>query len=113
MGKNVTDVLKEHGGYLGHEEGWNELTLGLAKVLELVDPDYHITTVKEKFGGLRFYADPSDKCTDGDLFYALIDWAEQWSFVTCEMCGVHDVTTETTQGWVKTLCAKDREKRYE
>src|ERR1035437_9445771 len=41
--------------------------------------------VKEKFGGLRFYADGGDKCTG-----TLIDDAEDLSYSICEECGRMD-----------------------
>ena len=53
--------------------------------------------VKEKFGGLRMYADYSDDYVDG-----VISIAQSLSFKTCETCGAPGKQTET--GWIFTLC---------
>lgn len=53
--------------------------------------------VKEKFGGLRFYADNCDDYTRG-----VIDMAESMSYRTCEVCGSPGV--KRSGGWIKTLC---------
>jgi len=86
--------------------------------------------VKEKFGGLRFYRDichiPYEdyiKNTDskqqmceidfsdmmqliGDKVDHLIEMAELRSFQVCETCGTDEDVTQTTKGWIVTLCPK-------
>ena len=60
----------------------------------------HVPTavqVKEKFGGLRFYANGvSEKHRN------YIEFTEMMSYVTCERCGAPGKTY--TDGWHKTLC---------
>ena len=53
--------------------------------------------VKEKFGGLRFYADNCDDYVSG-----VIAMAESMSYRTCEVCG--SPGTKRAGGWIRTLC---------
>ena len=53
--------------------------------------------VKEKLGGLRFYADGGDDFTRG-----AIALAEALSFRTCETCGAPGRPQQG--GWIRTLC---------
>lgn len=55
--------------------------------------------VKEKFGGLRFYA---NNCTEDQ--YLVIAALEDMSLKTCEVCG--DRGKQRTGGWITTLCGK-------
>jgi len=56
------------------------------------------TTVKEKFGGLRFYVNGGDRATE-----AYIHFAEFLSNSVCEDCGATIGVTQTS-GWVYTRC---------
>lgn len=56
-----------------------------------------VTTVKEKFGGLRIYVDHADPKT-----FDVIDEMENESLRTCEECGEAGETGG--DGWIKTLC---------
>jgi hypothetical protein len=67
--------------------GWHPLLGALDAQLSLLDPGYRLEQVKEKLGGLRYYAVP----TAGDLalkrrFNELIREAEQKAALTCELC---------------------------
>ena len=57
------------------------------------------TTVKEKFGTLRFYIDTGFN----DEIYEMIQKAEEMSCFICEHCGAAEDVTQTT-GWIVTLC---------
>jgi hypothetical protein len=60
-------------------------------------PQVTLDQVKEKFGTLRFYY------TGGDEYIAgLVSMAESMSGVTCEECGKPG--TQTSGGWIKTVC---------
>lgn len=59
-----------------------------------------VLQIKEKFGGLRFYVDGSDKLEE------MISQAEADSFKTCELCGKPGVL-RSTGSWLKTLCDDD------
>jgi hypothetical protein len=66
--------------------------------------DIFVSQVKEKFGGLRFYADNTDKVIDGMIWLA-----EHMSENTCETCGNRG---EMRGGsWLVTLCDKHHEER--
>jgi hypothetical protein len=67
-----------------------------------VIPQLEAVQVKEKFGGLRFYADGGDEFVSG-----LIRMAEAIAFQTCEECGA--IGSQNTEGWIHTLCNCCRE----
>jgi len=85
--------------------GWQPLLLDLDAKLQKHWPDYTIDQVKEKFGTLRFYAEPGIEPPDFpndeagtaahnqwyaenvDVFYALIDECEAKTAEVCQMCG--------------------------
>lgn len=77
-------------------ERYKESTISRSQVVAL--------QVKEKFGGLRFYAKGGDVTT-----MAYIDFAESMSYKICEACGsTKDVTA--SQGWITVRCAECRAK---
>lgn len=88
-------------------EGWHPIIQKLEIGLNLIDPNYELLQVKEKFGGLRYYAQTYDSNDHYEQFHGLIRRAEEESFKTCEVCGTQEgVTTEGR--WLKTLCPADR-----
>jgi len=65
-----------------------------------VCPQVVALQVKEKFGGLRFYANGGDEYTR-----ALIDDAEALSYDICEECGRMDNDVgRNRKGWIQTTC---------
>jgi hypothetical protein len=86
-------------------DGWKGLVVSLVAACEANNAQ--ILQVKEKFGGLRFYAMGGPDWLDD-----LIGIAELASYMTCEDCGVTALIREvSTQGsWLKTLCIECREK---
>ncbi len=101
-------ALFERLGYkhAGVGEGWYGILEWLNEELAKLDPNYKISQIKEKFGTLRFYADPTADCTDTDKFYALIDEAENKSEKTCESCGKPGKLGG--KGWVSVACEECR-----
>lgn len=86
----------ECGAYI--PPGWEDLVLKAEAVgLALYPHDFHVTQIKEKFGGLRFYFTPFDK-----LLVQLINVIEQQSFHVCEWCGKPGELRK--EGWYRTLC---------
>ena len=83
-------------------QGWQSLIDILDRQLTILDPDYKILQVKEKFGGLRYYITTSEGCTNTDSMYAIIDTIELLSFRICEDCGRPG--EERGNGWIRTLC---------
>jgi len=56
------------------------------------------STMKEKFGGLRFYTDSSDDVVEG-----MIKMAEFLCENTCQDCG-SEKNIGKTRGWIYTIC---------
>lgn len=93
-------------------DGWERIIRNLSVELEFLNetvPGLFIEAVqvKEKFGGLRFYAVVN--CTDratrkfwADIVWALTDNAEHRSLWTCETCGKSGRLRPG--GWMVTLC---------
>ena len=96
------------GRYLSCEKGWYQLIVDLDDALAAIDPDYELHQCKQKFGGLRYYAEPSEGLDDEKRaqFRTLIDKAEEKSFTICEDCG-EPGTTSTVHHYVVTLCPED------
>lgn len=86
------------------DEGWDDLIRRLHNRLVGIDPDYRVTQVKEKFGGLRYYvmfSDGLDEMLRGRA-YEFITEASEESLHTCEVCGEPG---ELNDGpWFRTLC---------
>lgn len=99
------------------QRGWYGLIVDLDRQLAGIAPDYVLVQVKEKFGGLRYYAESpqvvdetGSEYRDEDKagpFEALISEAEARSYRICEQCGNEGAPTEG--GWVKTLCESCRD----
>lgn len=107
--------------WVGH--GWIQLILDLDRKLRYLSPDYTISQIKEKFGGLRYYAtyvppiqlaDIDDAPERSDIFYDLIDRAESRSFRICEYCGAFGSLRSDTS-WYLTRCDQhypDPQRKY-
>ena len=70
----------------------------------------NIAVIKEKFGGLRIYADYPEDCMEHQwaVIEGIISRAENESLKICEECGsTEDVTTKGS--YIKTLCGKCRD----
>lgn len=94
-----------------HKPGWIPTIVSLhRKILALVD-DYIIYQIKEKFGGLRFYAQPiildswspENKYHITQIFNHLITSAETSSLNICEVCSKPGTLTVHNY-WYKTRC---------
>lgn len=93
-------------------EGWHPLIRELEEKLNAIDPEFTLQQIKEKFGGLRYYAHSH---TDDPTFRAAINEAEVQSERTCEVCG-EPGQIKATHHWLKCLCETHRaedEKRYQ
>ena len=84
-------------------DGWREIVVKLDTELRAVDPDYTLAQVKEKFGGLRYYVDFSEQCTDTEKAYEILDKYEQMSVTICDMCGKQG-KHRSKDGWLATRC---------
>jgi hypothetical protein len=91
--------------------GWHDLVRRLEQRLLEIDPDYELLQIKEKFGGLRYYANSGTTTGDilADPFHMAISEAEAESDQTCERCGATEgVEQRATFNWIKTLCPTHR-----
>ena len=80
--------------------GWFPILEKLFEDIQKLNPpeEFEIIQVKEKFGGLRVYANYSS-----DEIEKLIDEACEKASKTCEVCGKEAVLC-TNKGWLKTVC---------
>lgn len=87
-------------------DGWRDLLWDLCCDIQNLNPppDFEVHQVKEKFGGLRFYA-------SGGTHEILdrIHRAENGSYDICERCGSREGVNVSESGWITTRCAKCRE----
>jgi hypothetical protein len=104
--------IRESCMYFGFEigEGWKPLIEKLLKDIqeEIVKSSLEhveVLQVKEKWGGLRFYIQG-----DNDAISEMVGIAEDASYKICEKCG--EVGEATKKGWIKVLCPKHMEERY-
>lgn len=93
-------------------EGWHPLIKSLEEKLNALDPNYELQQVKEKLGGLRYYANTFIEGREmQEQFHLLIAEAEEESFHICEECGEPGERYSSKHGWLKTLCAKHQAER--
>ena len=84
--------------------GWHPLVRKLLEDLIHEGWDGNVQQIKEKFGGLRFYAG----CVE-ERHWSLIRAAEQKSMEVCELCG--EVGEPRNLRWIKTLCDRHYSER--
>lgn len=68
------------------DAGWHPILVSLDKAMAEIDPDYTLEQVKEKFGGLRYYYQPSREDLREQLD-DLVRMAESACADTCEVTG--------------------------
>lgn len=85
-------------------DGWKDIITSTNAILEIIDPNYEIFQIKEKFGALRYYVTWSQELPSfkRELGYDVINKAEHLSEITCEYCGAPGKGREGN--WLKTLC---------
>ena len=87
------------------EKGWEKLYQPIIDKINEHNEKYPdnkiiINQIKEKFAGLRFYADNTTEEIDN-----MIREAEDKSYKVCEICGEeHNVGILNCNGWYSTLC---------
>jgi hypothetical protein len=114
--KTFPDLYRDHTkspqetamcwGFQLNGDGWYKLIYKLSKQITKYCKKNKISipavsTVKSKFGSLRFYM---------SIYYkeieTFIDEAERISSETCELCGDTKGKTHQINGWLWTLCIK-------
>jgi len=85
-------------------DGWIPIVVALDVQIALIDPNYVVHQVKEKFGGLRYYIATSESLSDEDRtrIRDLVSYAEAICWTICEDCGREG--TLRKHGWWKTMC---------
>lgn len=85
--------------------GWNHILAQLNAKLSMLDPDYKILQIKEKFGTLRFYYETNTTLFSiKEAMDRYIRYAEIQSSKTCEKCGAEGSLINRKMGWMKTVC---------
>lgn len=87
------------------DEGWYKIVVDCDAELTALDPDYQLEQIKEKFGGLRYYFRPSEKC-DKLTFLEMKEVVYKYEALarqTCEATGKPGVMMRSIGGWYKTL----------
>lgn len=86
-------------------DGWATLLRELMRRIDLVlDADwkdgasFRVTQCKEKYGSLRFYSSGPDEVE------RIVDWAEEVSLRTCDVCG--GPGRMRREGWLAVRCDK-------
>lgn len=114
--KLLERIPEKWGKYISCNPGWWLILAELETKLNYLDPDYEVNQVKEKYGTLRFYYQPTKGGVIQDIMDDCVRQAEYLSSKTCEMCGSScarsipekvkwDSTVKLRNGgWYKTLC---------
>lgn len=85
--------------------GWNRILAQLNAKLSMLDPDYKILQIKEKFGTLRFYYETNTALFSiKEAMNRYVRYAEIESSKICEQCGVEGTLISRKIGWMKTRC---------
>ena len=111
---NTKGDFRHTGMTLGfrHDDGWFDIIWRLCENLEplvavfeqATGCKFEVLQVKEKFGGLRFYANHVN-----DAIRERIYTAQGESLRTCEICGQPGRLRESR--WIKTLCEETYQRR--
>lgn len=83
------------------DDGWVPVVRRLLEACRRAGVIMKVRQVKEKFGGLRVYADVPD-ADQRQGFYKFLSVAEAEAESTCEKCGKPG--SLRTGSWLKTLC---------
>ena len=99
------DIFRNFGDkwikHIDCDDGWLDLIADCHSELLAIDPNYTVFQIKQKFGTLRYYAEPSqEKFTK--KFRAVISKYEKLSSQVCETSGAKGVLMKKG-GWYKTL----------
>ena len=91
--------------------GWYQLVIDCDSELSRIDPNYSLLQVKEKFGGLRYYFQPSDP-SFRDEMDAVVSKYEEIASRTCEATGNPGVLMKSPGNWYKTLSPECAESKF-
>jgi len=83
------------------DDGWINIIAECHSELLAIDNNYSIYQIKEKFGTLRYYCEPSNP-KHKEKFSEIVDKYERMSIKTCEISGASGVLMKK-DGCLKTL----------
>jgi len=94
------------GRWVTMSRGWYPIIVELDRRLAELDEDYVVHQVKEKFGGLRYYCEPSESASPGTrtAMREAVKEAESVAERTCEECGVSGAVLRDDRVYWQTLC---------
>lgn len=103
------------GRWISCGKGWYPILVGLDEQLALIDDDYVVHQVKEKYARLCYYCENSRYLgyLRQELMDKAVSAAEAKAAKTCEDCGKEGVlmtSNGSEHGWMKTLCLEDGKK---
>lgn len=85
--------------------GWYHIIAEINTLLKLIDPEYNLNQVKEKFGTLRYYYELTDY--EGNpltpLATPVVAYGESRSGSTCDICGEAG-SLDRSSSWLVTRC---------
>lgn len=86
-------------------DGWYQLIDTVSEIIESMVNEHperqkvHAVQVKQKFGGLRVYTNPTPP-----IVYGITRLAQEMSRNMCEACGTYPVDPQEVDGWQWALC---------
>lgn len=95
-------IVPEYWKSIDVDEGWYQVVLDCDKELTEIDHNYQIFQIKEKFGGLRYYFQPSQSDTLAEM-NKVVSKYEEIAARTCEATGNPGILMKSNYGWLKTL----------
>lgn len=106
--EELTEIFKQRGAHsIDFPDGWIPLLDNMNTELFRLDPDYRVSTVKVKFGGLRVYYTSGKDAEVERRMRALTLDTERMAARTCEVCSGPGV--ERTGHWI--LCDEHSDDR--
>lgn len=101
-------IVPEYGQLISVDEGWYQLVINCDAELSALDANYKIYQIKEKFGGLRYYFEPSQSTKDYvvNKMADVVRIYEDMSYNVCEATGQVGIRMISPGGHHKTLNPK-------
>ncbi|RLC97005.1 MAG: hypothetical protein DRI46_13370 [Chloroflexi bacterium] len=97
----------DYGNDSKYLTGWEHLFEEADKLIAVVDPDYEIIQIKEKFGGMRYYYTHSEGCKldveARSALWQLVGDIEDRAGTICERCG-DPSERQNRDHWITTIC---------
>lgn len=98
-------IPKIYGNYIDVDEGWYQIVIDCDNELLEIDANYIPLQIKQKFGTLRYYVEPSIP-GDASLVTALNSITSKYEALStgiCEATGLKGVLMKSPNKWYRTL----------